>query len=469
MGFSHPLARVFLVLTLLQTIREVLRGERRWRLPATAWGWFGFVLVAAVTTALVAAFQTDALIAPRSGLRKLPKLLWFMLIPIVPTLIDSEAQFRRVAWAFALGVGVEALSTLLLNTTGAWIQITLPMARDPLPHSPAGTRLLAVTDALGWTEALRSWTLSHWRARTYGEALGKLSGMGAAQRLMCGVPTALALALQARRDGEARRARQLTALTLVILAALILALKRGPWIATLLVTLPMLATNAGWRKSLVAVVLLTAVTLALPAARTRLAELPGELAIRRGGRALMWTEIVPGCRRDHPWGVGFRGLTNEIMRRYNWRVERRQNHVHSNPLQVLVELGWQGLLAYIVWMLVALRDAVRCATQARATGGRGPPGPLHGFPLAVLGVLLINGIVEYNLANAGIVLIYGLVMGLAAAATQRPGPSTGRGSGQWAVGSGQWAVGSGQWAVGSGQWAVPRTHERANFLGESGI
>lgn len=418
MGFSHPLGRLLLVLTLLQTTREVARGGRRWRLPATAWAWLAFVGVAAITTALVAAFQTDALIVPRSGLRKLPKLAWFMLIPIVPTLVTSQSQFRRVVLAFALGVGIEALGTLLLNPLGAWVQLTLPMPRDPLPHSATAARLLALTDTLGWTRSLQDWTLEHWRARSFGEALGKLSGMGAAQRLMCGVPAGLALALQARRDGRTRQARWLTGLTLLILAALILSLKRGPWIAMLLVVLPMLAAQSGWRRSVLAATLLVSVTLAFPAARARLAELPQELVPRRGGRALMWTEIVPGCRRDHPWGVGFRGLTNEIMRRYNWRVERRQNHVHSNPLQILVELGWQGLAAYLAWMLLALRQALR-----RATGTRGPPpdgwrapGPLRWLPLALLGVLLLNGLVEYNLANAGIVLIYGLAMGLAAAA-----------------------------------------------------
>jgi hypothetical protein len=415
-GFSLPLARMALLAALALTLRDVLRGRRRWCFPATARAWVAFLLVALVTTAVVAATNTDPLTIPRKGLGKLTKLLWFLAIPLVPTLVDSRGRFLQVATAFTLGTGIDALQVLALNTLGAWIQVTLPFPGGASPPSAAGARLQAVTDALGATEGLRAWTLDHWRARTYNDALAKLGGMATAQRLMAGFVASLGLALQARRGPDRREVRRRTALTLLLAAALVVALKRGPWISALLVALPLLAAGLGLRRVLPAMLLAAVLVLALPAARARLADLPSELTFDKGGRALMWRHIVPGLHRDHPWGVGFRGLTNDAMRRYTRRVELRQNHVHSNPLQVLVELGWQGLAAYVVWMFLGLRDGLRLAFRPRgpAAGWHDGDALLRAMPLAMLASLVLNGFVEYNFADGELVVIYGLAMGLAA-------------------------------------------------------
>ncbi len=411
MGFSLPLARVALVLALVLTLRDVARGRRTWRFPASAWAWVAFAVVAFVTTAAVAATNTDPLIVPRRGLGKLTKLLWFAPLPVVATLIDSRARVAQVLTAFALGTGLEAVRVLVGNTVGAWIQATLPFPDDPPATSTTPARLLAVTDSLGLTDQLRAWTSDHWRARTFNDALAKLAGMATAQRLMVGTVAALGLTLHARVAGNPRTFRRLAALTLLIAVGLLVALKRGPWIATALVAAPLLTASLGLRRMLPALLVAAACVLALPAARARLSALPSEFSLKKGGRAAMWTHVVPGCRADHPWGVGFRGLTNDAMRRYTRRVELFQNHVHSNPLQVLVELGWQGLAAYLVWMLLALRDGVRLIR-------RPPSGPsdalLRAIPLAMLATLVLNGFVEYNLADGELVLIYGLIMGLAA-------------------------------------------------------
>jgi len=420
-GFSLPLARVMLLATLVFTLRDVKRGHRRWRFPATGWAWLGYLAIALVTTAIVAATKTDDRILPAKGLTKLPKLIWFFGLALVPTLVDTRERFLRVVKAFVLGCGIEALRVLVLHTLGAWIQVTIPFPDDEAPRSAASGRLLAVTDALGLTERIRAWTLDPWRALTYNAALAKLTGMATAQRLMAGVLAALALALQAHRtpgtDTRVRRFR--TAMTLLLFAGLVVALKRGPWISAVLVAIPLLVAGLGARRTVPALLVAFALIAALPAARGRIAELPNEFLYAKGGRALMWMHVVPGCRRDHPWGVGFRGLTYSAMRRYARRVEHRQNHVHSNPLQILVELGYQGLAAYLLWMALAVRDGTRLI---RNRSPQGLPAPgwedtdalLRAVPLAMLCSLMINGIVEYNFADGELVLVYGLALGLAA-------------------------------------------------------
>ena len=124
----------------------------------------------------------------------------------------------------------------------------------------------------------------------------------------------------------------------------------------------------------------------------------------------MWTEIAPGLVRDYPFGIGYRSLSNELMRKYAKTVEPGRNHLHSNVMQVLVETGWLGLAVYLGWMVwvmvVSIQRVLRC--------NRGPPEPLL-FALALLAMflaLLCNGVVEYNFGDTEILIMYAFIMGV---------------------------------------------------------
>ena len=121
----------------------------------------------------------------------------------------------------------------------------------------------------------------------------------------------------------------------------------------------------------------------------------------------MWTQIVPNLHEEHPWGIGFRALTNEKMRQISRRVEQRQNHVHSTPLQAFVDFGWLGAAAYTVWMIAALATAFVSLRKSSSAS------VVRFVPLAMLSTLILYGLIEYNLADAEVVLLYALAMALA--------------------------------------------------------
>ena len=124
----------------------------------------------------------------------------------------------------------------------------------------------------------------------------------------------------------------------------------------------------------------------------------------------MWTRIVPAVHEEHPYGIGFRALTNEKMRQHGKNAERRQNHVHSTPLQSFVDFGWLGVAVYLFWMGTALAAAIKSLLVTRLNGESRRA--VRYVPLAMLAALILYGLIEYNLADAEIVILYSLAMGM---------------------------------------------------------
>jgi len=128
-----------------------------------------------------------------------------------------------------------------------------------------------------------------------------------------------------------------------------------------------------------------------------------------GGRMAMWFKIAPVLVREHPMGIGFRGVTPEIMKKICPAVEPNRNHLHSNIAEILVETGWLGLAVYILWMVKALADALKLSiVAARRSVGE----EMLAMVLLMMAVaLFVNGLVEYNFGDAELVLAYGLILG----------------------------------------------------------
>jgi O-antigen ligase len=268
-----------------------------------------------------------------------------------------------------------------------------------------------------WTCAARPLrALAHVRAGEFpslASAVVDAGSMTDGQRLMLGILVSVGFLFVCR--SEKRSALGWALLLLLQTAALILNFKRGSWLCAAALVAVFMASETKWRYLLVLAAVAVA-ALAVPPVRARLVSLREEVD-RPGGRVTMWTKIAPALIRQHPWGIGWRSLTNERMRSIAPEVEADRNHLHSNPVQVLVETGWLGLAVYVLWMASAVADAAACVRR-----GRGRPraeAVLGRVLLLMLAGLLLNGLVEYNLADGEIVLLYSLVMGAAAAGDAR--------------------------------------------------
>jgi O-antigen ligase len=390
-GFSMPLGRAGVAATALLLLADAVRGRRRLRMPAVGWLW----LLLFAWTAVATWYGVN----PGKGLRRLDKLLWYAAIPVAAAAIETRAQAWTVVRCLVLGAVVLAAETCIRN----------PVAAVAALHSAA---------AAG-------------RPATYSTALIDQGSLAVSQRLAAGLAGLVALLLLRAGPGRiveqawaAVRGKGGTAVVLspaiwfvplpVAVAGLVLTFKRGSWAAAAVVIVCLAWRRIGWRRLLLGGLAAAALAMAVPTVRSRLLDLRKEVTRAPGGRLVMWTQVAPVLLREHPWGIGFRSLTPELMRRCAPGVEPNRDHLHSNPVEMAVSLGWLGLALYLAWMALAVRDAAR-ADRGTPVAERG----LATVLTAMLAVLLLNGLVEYNFADAEIVLWYGLLLGTAAAAVLR--------------------------------------------------
>lgn len=417
-GLSMPLTRVFLLLALVLTIREAVQGRVRWRISASAWGWIAYVVLAVTVTALVAATLPEgALIDPARGLRKTDKLLWYAGVLLFPLHVTTRDRFRQVLSAFTLGAGLYAVCILVFHPIAAGIlsHYSNPMGR--VWHPPKGSlsrSFLNLVKDLGMKGDLKRWCIECQARGSFNKALAYMSGMGAGQRMMAAALTSLWL-LPVRWKETGRFTWVWKVLPVVLFAGLVVTLKRGSLFVFLLLGLVFAMRHIGGKRCVLALALLVVMVWTLPASRARLRQIPDEFRLEKGGRVLLWTNLAPAIRKQYPWGVGFRGLTYPALRYATdngWRLEQKQNHLHNNILQVQVEFGNLGLAVYFAWMALAFRSALRRARTPWADETDGD-GPCRTAPLVLLAAFFLNGLVEYNLADGEITLLYGLAMGLA--------------------------------------------------------
>ena len=397
MGFSLPLGRVFMLVAVIGLAVDIVRGRRRLRMPATAWLWLALTALAIVVTATGP--------NPGKGLGKIDKLMWYIGIPLAASVIGSRAQLWSVLRALIGGIALLAARVLVRNPQGA--KIIMERFEQ-----------LRIDDKFSFAQELIH--------------LGSLSD---GQRLMVGLVGAVALAMggmamarmgarrmeiSIRKIPETPSGQKLPSSTsptppaaslsfniwhlMIVLMALaeILVMKRGSWICTLAILALLLRHRLSWRWLALGVVILAAIGVGVTPIRQRITDLRSEFSIESGGRLAMWTQVAPQLLREHPQGIGFRALTNRDMRSIAPQVERNRDHLHSNFVDIAVSFGWAGLAVYLAWMALMLRDG----WQADAA-----PSPAFWMLLG----LFLNGVVEYNFADGEIVIIYGLLGGLAAA------------------------------------------------------
>ncbi len=364
--FSLPAARLFLALTLLALL--IHRGSRPYRLRLTASFWFWMLYT---LTALYASWQG---LDPVYSLENCTKFLWFMGIPIAATLVRNRQDTIQVLQAYVLGALVRSLDILLVRVWEAYQAaegdfLWQVIDRGSMTHGQV--LLLAILAAVGL------WSTGHMPYRWWAQK-----------------------AVQA-------------ALLLILAVAQVINFKRGSWVVTgvMLGLFSVLNYRWKWLCGLLALLILTAL---LPPVQQRVLQLRDELDLQHGGRLVMWTKIAPELLRQHPMGVGFRGVQEDLMqetaRSLGVRVEENRNHLHSNLVEIPVTLGWGGLWVFVLWMGCAVFSGLRASVCLRSSD---PEASLLALTCSLMLMgLLLNGLVEYNMGDSYLILMYGILLGI---------------------------------------------------------
>ncbi len=198
----------------------------------------------------------------------------------------------------------------------------------------------------------------------------------------------------------------------LILAAVFLQFKRGAWIA-LICVLIVQAVLISPKKILVILIVCICLFAVFQPARERLFGIRDEFSVDSGGRAAMW-RTVPAMIRDHPMGVGLDNA-GDLMYSYDPSIELKHgkvhhSHLHNSYLQVLVEMGFLGLAAFLAFLWVFVDVSKKLF---RKIPGRYPYE--KGFALGAFSCFIgfiVNGAVEHNFGDSQVAMLVFFIMGL---------------------------------------------------------
>lgn len=358
-ALGEPLVAVSLLLLIVAAVRK--RRFEPW--PAIVWIAAAFVAIAVFTAVLG--------VNPERAVRKMDRLFWFVTFPLAASLIRGTTRVRHALVACVAGTAVLALDIIILRSMTA-----CRLVREAAVQTP-----------------------------DYISAMVHLGSMTDGQMLMLGVLASIGLIACKACAGRQRAVLML--LLLLQIAALVLNFKRGSWACALVIAAALILWRANW-KALVALILVVAATICLPSVQKRILDLKNEFDPRGGGRATMWVTIAPAMIKDHPWGIGYAAMTEDLLKEYSPDVEPYRNHLHSNIAQILVETGWAGLAVYVIWMLAAIRDRVVRIRRSDDLDER----TLATTVLAMLLALMANGLIEYNFGDTELMIAYGFLMGM---------------------------------------------------------
>lgn len=186
----------------------------------------------------------------------------------------------------------------------------------------------------------------------------------------------------------------------LLLAALVLNLKRGPWMGVCIGGALFLALYQS--RLLVPIALLVVLGyLGLEPVRQRIAEIPEHFYIT-GGRSMLW-DIGVDLSTRFPLGVGVRN--SRFLQTFSDEIPEEMNHFHNNLINITVEGGWIALSLFLWWIVSLLRVSfIRSA----------PPewNPL----VSAIGCAVVSwqvaGLVEYNWGDSEVRMMVYITLGL---------------------------------------------------------
>jgi hypothetical protein len=219
-----------------------------------------------------------------------------------------------------------------------------------------------------------------------------------AAALVCciGVGTAVLPMLLRRGSKSVQQLSLLTTVQLpVILTALLVNLKRGPWVGVLVGGTVFLATFAP-RLAVLGVGVATVAALGITPIWERIAASYEHFTIA-GGRSTIW-RIGAELITQFPLGIGYHN--GKMLQQFAPEIPPELRHFHNNLLNITAENGWLAG-AIFLWFI--------CAVVRRSFAR--PLTPLH----AAIGCAFIGwqvaGLGEYNVGDSEVVLIAWVLLG----------------------------------------------------------
>lgn len=200
--------------------------------------------------------------------------------------------------------------------------------------------------------------------------------------------------------------------SLFSLLGIILHFKRGVWLS-LIGVLTLMAGMVRRRSLLLVLLAGMLVGLAVPQVRVRLSNLREVFTPRSGDRYVLWTDTAPTLFKEFPLGMGWCAVKQQDFALYSSRpVQPKLNHLHNNLLQVRLELGWAGVVA---WCLLMGLGWYRLWRGGRKTNQPDEPWKWMGAGLTCgFTGLLINGMVESNFGDTEIMMLFCVLLGCGA-------------------------------------------------------
>lgn len=182
----------------------------------------------------------------------------------------------------------------------------------------------------------------------------------------------------------------------LLLCALVVNLKRGPWIGTLLAAL---AFCFLYSRKLILGIIAGAITLAsvITPVRERILDSYEHFTIS-GGRSTIW-RIGAELATEYPLGIGYHN--SGIMREFAPEIPPELKHFHNNLINITTELGWLGGAVFI-WFLLALLKV--CFKDRSA--------PLYTAIGCAIIAWQVAGLFEYNFGDSEITIIVWALVGL---------------------------------------------------------
>ncbi len=199
----------------------------------------------------------------------------------------------------------------------------------------------------------------------------------------------------------------LTPIFLILLAALLINLKRGPWAGVFIATALLFRSYA--KRYVIPTLILVVLLIASVAPIRERIQSSWQHFLIPGGRGVIW-EIGAELAQHYPLGIGYHN--SSMLPDYSPEIPPNLRHFHSNFLQIIVESGWLTFFIYSWWLFVIFKSALSLSTKDSP----------HGIIVSILGCSLlawqIAGLVEFNLGDSEVFVLAALIIGALGASTK---------------------------------------------------